>query len=69
METEPTRHRPAPEPSQGSSKAGPDPSELAKRRKEARGCLQEISHPSYWFDVWVFLLFDLILFIFIYLLP
>ncbi|OCT99899.1 hypothetical protein XELAEV_18005683mg [Xenopus laevis] len=54
----------------GSNERGmPDPAALAERRREARGYLQSISHHSYWFDVWVFLLFDLVLFIFIYLLP
>lgn len=46
-----------------------EPAQLAERRKEAEGCLKTLSCHSYWFDVWIFLLFDLVLFIFIYLLP
>ncbi|OCT97154.1 hypothetical protein XELAEV_18009377mg [Xenopus laevis] len=59
----------------GSSEGGnneravPDPAALDERRREARGYLESISHHSYWFDVWIFLLFDLVLFLFIYLLP
>ncbi|MEE6461681.1 hypothetical protein FKM82_001374 [Ascaphus truei] len=45
------------------------PGDLAERRREAQGCLRALSQHSYWFDVWVFLLFDLVLFIFVYLLP
>ncbi|XP_074129163.1 sarcoplasmic/endoplasmic reticulum calcium ATPase regulator ARLN [Sminthopsis crassicaudata] len=30
---------------------------------------QELTKHSYWFDLWLFLLFDLVLFVFVYLLP
>lgn len=46
-----------------------EPAQLAERRKEAEGCLKTLSCHSYWFDLWIFLLFDLVLFIIIYLLP
>ncbi|KAG9480268.1 hypothetical protein GDO78_011986 [Eleutherodactylus coqui] len=49
---------------QGSGSA-----ELAERRREAQGCLQTLSQHSYWFDLWIFLLFDLVLLAFILLLP
>ncbi|KAG8454029.1 hypothetical protein GDO86_000601 [Hymenochirus boettgeri] len=55
--------------SEGSIKPGPDPSVLAERRNEARGYLQSLCHHSYWFDLWIFMLFDLVLFIFVSLFP
>uniref|UniRef100_A0A8C5LRI5 Uncharacterized protein n=1 Tax=Leptobrachium leishanense TaxID=445787 RepID=A0A8C5LRI5_9ANUR len=65
METQEVRQRSPP----ANSPSGSQAAELAERRREARGCLEAISQHSYWFDLWVFLLFDLVLFIFVYLLP
>ncbi|KAE8630617.1 hypothetical protein XENTR_v10000897 [Xenopus tropicalis] len=78
METQQAKHRssgetsghvPGPTEGEMNERVAPNPAALAERRREARGYLQSISHHSYWFDLWVFLLFDLVLFLFIYLLP
>ncbi|XP_020864010.1 sarcoplasmic/endoplasmic reticulum calcium ATPase regulator ARLN [Phascolarctos cinereus] len=46
---------------------GPEKEEEEKR--EPRCPQHELTKHSYWFDLWLFLLFDLALFVFVYLLP
>ncbi|KAM8968265.1 uncharacterized protein C4orf3 homolog [Sarcophilus harrisii] len=40
-----------------------------EEEREPRCPGQELTKHSYWFDLWLFLLFDLVLFVFVYLLP
>ncbi|XP_051822193.1 uncharacterized protein C4orf3 homolog [Antechinus flavipes] len=48
----------------GGGGGGPEEEE-----REPRCPGQELTKHSYWFDLWLFLLFDLVLFVFVYLLP
>ncbi|KAK2498253.1 hypothetical protein MC885_020230 [Smutsia gigantea] len=50
----------------GSSEAGTLPQNNQVRPQSAPDPLPK---PSYWLDLWLFLLFDLVLFLFVYLLP
>ncbi|XP_008844268.1 uncharacterized protein C4orf3 homolog [Nannospalax galili] len=48
----------------GSAGAGREPSE-----ERPQSGTQGLPKHSYWLDVWLFVLFDLVVFVFVYLLP
>uniref|UniRef100_A0A670Y0Y0 Uncharacterized protein n=1 Tax=Pseudonaja textilis TaxID=8673 RepID=A0A670Y0Y0_PSETE len=56
----------------GRRKAEHEPDRLAAEVAETRqniSCGPPLSGTSYWLDLWLMILFDLVLFVFVYLLP